>query len=117
MQRIVDGDDAVVQGVGYIKHLAASVSIGIVAIVAKGEPGWSDYQGSRIGTLRKTRADDCHLFKVRHRAMGNVQVQAQNCASMYDLSAGSDGAVQNIGDQQARAVTLISRPHIPGTID
>src|SRR5579863_3777254 len=52
LQRILDSDDAVVESVGDIEHLAAIVCVSIMA--AQGKSRRSDDQGGWIGPLRET---------------------------------------------------------------
>src|SRR5580692_99110 len=53
LQRILDGDDAVVESVGYVKH--AAVAIVVTAIgMAESKSCRSDHQRGWIGPLRET---------------------------------------------------------------
>lgn len=102
--------NAVGRGVGDVER---------VVVAPECEPGRAHDQRGGVGVLGEARGDHdgpgCHRKTVA--VMGKAHPDPHDGAAVDDGAASSDRAVEDIGDEQVRAVVVFGRGHVPGPVD
>src|ERR1019366_5656675 len=106
--------NAVEEGVGYVER----------AIGRQSQTCRADDQGSRIGALFETGADDGSQDFARHAPLmitilflRNGQYDSYYGSSADHIADGGCRAVQDVGDEQFGKVPEIQGGHIPRSVD